>query len=159
MLLDPEVGESMSFRKVCKRVSDFMAYIPENSTLLTLQSSSCNIVPGSDSRKGNDFLFSTASTPDLGPIQPPIQCVPRAISPGVKRPGREADHSPPSSAEVKKVRAISALFHMSSWNSAYLIKRKDNFTFSPLVVTLYSLMGGCRRFRRICCFHLGKPTS
>jgi hypothetical protein len=24
------------------------------------------------------------------------------ISPGVKRPGREADHSPPTSAEVKK---------------------------------------------------------
>jgi len=26
---------------------------------------------------------------------PPIQCVPR-----IKRPGREADHSPPSSTEV-----------------------------------------------------------
>jgi hypothetical protein len=25
----------------------------------------------------------------------------RALSPGVKRPGREADHSPPSSAEVR----------------------------------------------------------
>jgi hypothetical protein len=25
-----------------------------------------------------------------------------AFSPGVKRPGREADHSPPSSAEVKE---------------------------------------------------------
>jgi hypothetical protein len=27
--------------------------------------------------------------------------VPAALSLGVKRPGREADHSPPSSAEVK----------------------------------------------------------
>jgi hypothetical protein len=26
------------------------------------------------------------------------RCVPGALSPGVKRPGREADHSPPSSA-------------------------------------------------------------
>jgi hypothetical protein len=26
-----------------------------------------------------------------------------AISPGVKRPGREADHSPPANAEVKKM--------------------------------------------------------
>jgi hypothetical protein len=34
--------------------------------------------------------------------QPPFQCVPTAVSPGVKRPGREADHSPPTSAEVKK---------------------------------------------------------
>jgi hypothetical protein len=27
----------------------------------------------------------------------------RGMSPGVKRPGREADHSPPTSAEVKKI--------------------------------------------------------
>jgi hypothetical protein len=34
------------------------------------------------------------STPALGSTQPPIQWVP-----GVKRPGREADHSPPTSAK------------------------------------------------------------
>jgi hypothetical protein len=33
---------------------------------------------------------------------PPIQWVPGDLSPGLKRPGREADHSPPTSAEVKK---------------------------------------------------------
>jgi hypothetical protein len=32
----------------------------------------------------------------------PIQWVPGVLSLGVKRPGREADHSPPSSAEVKE---------------------------------------------------------
>jgi hypothetical protein len=37
----------------------------------------------------------------MGPTQPPIQWVPEALSLGVKRLGREADHSPPSSAEVK----------------------------------------------------------
>jgi hypothetical protein len=47
------------------------------------------------------FLFTTASRTALGPTQPPIQWVPGALSLGVKRPGREADHSPPSSAEVK----------------------------------------------------------
>jgi hypothetical protein len=36
-----------------------------------------------------------------GPTQPPTQWVPGALSLGVKRPGREVDHSPPSSAEVK----------------------------------------------------------
>jgi hypothetical protein len=37
----------------------------------------------------------------LGPTQPPVQWVPGVLSPGVKaRPGRDADHSPPSSAEV-----------------------------------------------------------
>jgi hypothetical protein len=43
-----------------------------------------------------NFLF-TSSRPALGSTQPPIQWVP-----GVKRQEREADHSPPASAEVKK---------------------------------------------------------
>jgi hypothetical protein len=46
------------------------------------------------------FLFATASRSSLGPTQPPIQWVSGAISQEVKRPGREADHSPPSSADV-----------------------------------------------------------
>jgi hypothetical protein len=48
------------------------------------------------------FLFIIASRTALGPIQPPIQWVPGALSLGVKRQGREADHSSPSSAEVKE---------------------------------------------------------
>jgi hypothetical protein len=47
------------------------------------------------------FLFTTASRTTLGPTQP-IQWVPGTLSLGLKRPGREADHSPPSSAEVKE---------------------------------------------------------
>jgi len=43
------------------------------------------------------FTFTTAPRPALEPIQSPIQRVP-----GVMRPGREADHSPPSSVEVKE---------------------------------------------------------
>jgi hypothetical protein len=46
------------------------------------------------------YLFITASRPALGPTQPRIEWVPVAVSLGVKRPGREANHSPPSSAEV-----------------------------------------------------------
>jgi hypothetical protein len=37
-----------------------------------------------------------------GPTQPSIQWVPGALSLGVKRPGREADHSPPYIAEVRE---------------------------------------------------------
>jgi hypothetical protein len=58
---------------------------------------------GFDPRRGlGIFLFTTASKTALGPTQPPIQWVPGALSLGVKRPGREADHSPPSSAEIKE---------------------------------------------------------
>jgi hypothetical protein len=47
-----------------------------------------------DSRRGlGSFLFSTAFRPALGPMQPPIQWIPGALSLVVKRPGREADHS------------------------------------------------------------------
>jgi hypothetical protein len=49
-----------------------------------------------------NFLFATASRTALGPTQSPIQWVPGALSLGVKRPGREADHSSPSTTEVKE---------------------------------------------------------
>jgi hypothetical protein len=76
-------------------------------------------VLGFDSRRGLEiFLFTTASRMALGPTQP-IQWVPEALSLGVKRPGREADHSPPSSAEVKE---CVELYHHSlntpSWRGA-----------------------------------------
>jgi hypothetical protein len=50
-----------------------------------------------------NFLFSTSSRRALGFIQPRIQLVPGDLSQGVKRPGREADHSSPASAKVKKM--------------------------------------------------------
>jgi hypothetical protein len=50
-----------------------------------------------------NFLFSTSSRPALGTTQPLIQWVPGVLSPGLKRPGREADNSPPTNAEVKKM--------------------------------------------------------
>jgi hypothetical protein len=52
---------------------------------------------------GKDFLFSMPFRPALGPTQHPIQWVPGAFSPGVERPGREADHSPSTSGEVKRM--------------------------------------------------------
>ena len=47
---------------------------------------------------GEDEIFSP-SRPALGPTQPPVNWVP-GLSRGKVRPGRAAEHSPPSSAAV-----------------------------------------------------------
>jgi hypothetical protein len=58
---------------------------------------------GFESRQGlGIFPFTTEPRPSLGPTQPPTQWVPGVPSLEVKRPGREADHSPPFSVEVKE---------------------------------------------------------
>jgi hypothetical protein len=51
---------------------------------------------------GKNFYFCMSSRPALLLTGPPIQWVPGTHSSGVKRPGREADYSPPTSAEFKK---------------------------------------------------------
>jgi hypothetical protein len=72
-----------------------------SSIPLYIPTAGCNVLI--HSRRGlRIFLFTAVSRLALGPTQPPIQWVPGALSRGVKRPGREADHSPPSSAEVKE---------------------------------------------------------
>jgi hypothetical protein len=70
---------------------------------------------GFDSQQGQ---FFTASRQALGSTQSLLQWVPEALSPAVKRPGREADHSPPSSVEVYNAGAMSPLSYTSSWRDA-----------------------------------------
>jgi hypothetical protein len=53
------------------------------------------------------FLVTTASRPALGPAQTPIQGT-GASNPGGKAAEREADYSPPSSAEVKNARSYTS---------------------------------------------------
>jgi hypothetical protein len=90
-------------------------------------------VLGFDSWQGlGIFLFTTVSRTALGPTQPPIQWVLGALSLGVKRPGREADLSPPSSAKVNAWSYTSTPpYVFMAW---CLVKHRDNFTF-----TLYSV--------------------
>jgi hypothetical protein len=60
-----------------------------------------------------------ASRTALGPTQPPNQLAPGALSLGVKRPGGEADQSPPSSAEAKEwVELYFNSLSTSSWGRA-----------------------------------------
>jgi hypothetical protein len=108
-------------------------------------------VLGFDSRQGlRIFLFTTASRTTLGPTQPPIQWIPGALSLAVKRPGREADHSPPSRAEVKEW--VELYLHSTntlSWRGAQL-KHRDNFTFTVtnfylLLVWVWNLVSHIKR--------------
>jgi hypothetical protein len=65
------------------------------------------------------FLLTTVSRTALRPTQPPIQWVPGAPSLGLKPLGREADQSPPPSAEVKE--CVELYLHspnMPSWRGA-----------------------------------------
>jgi hypothetical protein len=62
---------------------------------------------------GKSFCsFSATSRPALEPTQPPIQWILEAVPLEVKRQGREADHSPPSSADFKNGGSIPPLPHM-----------------------------------------------
>jgi hypothetical protein len=71
-----------------------------------------------ESRWGKEFSLLHVVQTCYGAHQPRIQCVPGALSPGVKRPGREADHSPPASAEVKKMWIYIYTPSTPSWRSA-----------------------------------------
>jgi hypothetical protein len=84
---------------------------------------------GCESRQGlGIFLFTTESRPALRPTRSSSQR--GALSLGVRRSGREADHSPPSSVEFKNrwsytftppLRLHDVVF---SWK-----ENRDNFTF------------------------------
>jgi hypothetical protein len=92
----------------------------------------CRPVLDFDSRRGlGIFLFSTVYRPALGPTHPPIEWVTAALYVGLKRQGREANHPPPSSAEVKNKWSYTSIpqYVFRSW---CLIKHRDNFTFLPV---------------------------
>jgi tryptophan synthase alpha subunit len=70
-----------------------------------------------------------SSRPVLGSTQPTSQWVRGALSPRLKRPGREANHSPPTSAEVKKMLIYISTPYTPSWRIAQLVKHRDNFIY------------------------------
>jgi hypothetical protein len=86
---------------------------------------------GFESQQGLEILlFSTASRPALEPTQPPTQWV--------KRPRREADHAPPSSAEVMNAWSYTSTKpNTPSWRGAQF-KHRDNFTFERGISNSYN---------------------
>jgi len=85
----------------------FFSFETYNACLVTLShmsldSSTCEVIGyalddwGSILNRTQPFYFVIISKPDPGPTQLPIQWVPAAPFPSIKRPECEADHSPSS---------------------------------------------------------------
>jgi hypothetical protein len=81
------------------------------------------------------FLFTTASRPALGPTQPSIQWVQGALSLEVMRPAREANHSRPSSVEVKNVWGYTFTPHYAFMSWCW-VKVQGQLYFTLLYFTL-----------------------
>jgi hypothetical protein len=84
------------------------------------------------------FLFTTAFRTELGPTQHPIQWVPGAVSLGIKRPEREAHHSPPSSADVKEYVAL----YLHSTNTLLWHGAQFKISTVPTLLVLYFKVPG-----------------
>jgi hypothetical protein len=77
----------------------------------------------------------------MGHTKPPIQWVPGALSLGVKWPGREVDHSPPSKAKVKE--CVELYLHSPntpSWRGASLRTGTTlHLPFTQMIISLFPL--------------------
>jgi len=103
---------------------------------------------GFESRQGlGILLFTIESGPAVGPPQPPIQWVSGALSLGLKRPWREADHLPPSSAEVRNTCSYTSTpqYALKAW---CLVRQRGNFTFNfmSLLSTSFKLNATRNKF-------------
>jgi hypothetical protein len=94
------------------------------------------------------LLFLSLST------QTPIQWVPGALSPGLKRPGREADHSPPFSADVKE--CVGLYLHSPitpSWRGVQLHNKKKKSTRTTLPYISLETFGYILVYTHIITYH------
>jgi hypothetical protein len=87
------------------------------------------------------FLFAAASILSLLSTQSPTKCVPDALFSGINQPKHKADHSPPSSVEVKNtwictstppyVLIVLCLMKQRIYlREAVLVKHRENFNFT-----------------------------
>jgi hypothetical protein len=78
---------------------------------------------------GTDYSV-TAFRLNLGPAPPPVRWVPGAFSPGIKWIGREANHSPPPSTEIKNACKYTRVYPKVSGlshNEIYAYNSKHSF--------------------------------
>jgi hypothetical protein len=83
----------------------FKLHVYMTSVAIPLRNSEIGIVTGYRLDNRGSGIFSPPRHPDRawGPPSLLSNGYREAVSPGVKRLGREADHSPPASAEIKKI--------------------------------------------------------
>jgi hypothetical protein len=74
-----------------------------------------------------NFLYSKSSRPALGSTQLLTQRIAGPLSLGIIRPGREAGHLPPASAEVKKTCIYTS-------NHPYAFKAGTTLLFTALII-------------------------
>jgi hypothetical protein len=81
---------------------------------------------GSISESGRDFSLRYCIQTGSGPHPASYRMGAGGSFPGVRRPGREADHSPPCSAEVKNAWSYTFTppYVFMAWN---FVKQRDNF--------------------------------
>jgi hypothetical protein len=93
------------------------------------------------------FLFTTVSRPALGPTQPPIQWIPEALCLEVRWPAREAQHSPPSSAEVNNAWSYTSApqYAFTTWCHEYQL----HFRVTTCINCLSSKKFSKKKFRFI----------
>jgi hypothetical protein len=93
------------------------------------------------------FLFTTASIPALEPpTSYPLRT--RGSFPGVKRPGREADRSPPSGAEVKNERSNTSN-PQYTFRARCSVKTQGQLYLLSFIIIIIIIIIIMRR-RRIC---------
>ena len=112
------VGRRFATCSICTHLPSFIVYLKTRQAAVTRRTVNMKLVqfwalciarcseqttnwrPANRSSipsRGERFYLS----PKLPDMQPAMQCVAKALSSVVKRPGREADHSPRSSSEFK----------------------------------------------------------
>jgi hypothetical protein len=77
--------------------------------------------------KRDIFLFSILSRSAVGPTQPPLQCVPDALSLGIKLLGHKGDLSCPSTIIFENTWKYTSI-HSNAFMAWQLIKHSNNFT-------------------------------
>jgi hypothetical protein len=89
---------------------------------------------GFDSRQKQDFSLPHSVQTGSGAHPASYSIGTGGSFPGRKRQGREADHPPPSSAEVKNGSAIPPLLHTTSWHGGLIDQAKGQLylTIIPL---------------------------